>query len=341
MRVALFTINNFLAGTAATFGYRETLERMGHEVLPARLPGNQVQVTPELLAECPTIEQLMECDLVLSTHHEYVQPWLEAMYPFAAWDKLMSKVPVLARFDESMDRGDLLLPHRMPDLLQWAKHYSFPAAQDADTYNGQWLPFGTDTTIFKPGTPLPEKKYDVGFIGTMYPKRHEYLTKLIQFAGRNTKLYVGNVAVQDIAGVRSRDTALLLADNYRDIKIFFCFPPISRLVVSKIPDIMACDTLVLYPRFPGEAMAKNYSPFEHEKHIVYYELGFFANNGKQLQYYLQHPEEAERIAKAGGELVRAEHTLEQMIHKMMAYAGVFAPKEVALLRGESSVDNGG
>lgn len=331
-RVALFYIKNLLACHYALFGYRETLERMGHEVIECAFPQNAVQNWDQVAA--PTIEQLMECDVIFSTYHEYVHPWLEKKYTLYWWQQLMKKVPVLARFDESMDRNDLGLPQRVPMLLRWATHYSFPAAQDADKYAGEWLPYGADTTIFYPevkkvlcneytGTSefAPDiKKYDVAFIGTLYPKRHEYLMKLIQHIGANTSFYTGNVVVQDLSGIAERETTERLAMNYRQIKIFFCLPPMSRLLVEKIFDIMACDTMVMYPRFPDADFQKNLTIFEDEKHIVYYEYGFYANNGKQVRFYKEHPEEVQRIAQAGGELVRSKYTLKQMLDAMLVQA---------------------
>ncbi len=326
MKITIFYPRNFLACSYALGGYYNTLTRMGHEVRDCFFPGNTVQVTPFVLDKMPTMEQLLESDLVIVFYMEYTQPWLKAIYPFEQWELLMEKVPVLARFDESMDRGDLWLPQRVPELKKWATHYSFPAAQDAEKYGGEWLPYGADTTIFNPyrketpdrlGVPVrTEKKYDLGFIGTLYQQRHEYLMKLIQHVGAKTTFYSGNVIVQDLGGLRERETTELLAENYRSIRYFFCLPPMSRLLVEKIFDVMASDTAVFFPRFP-DAAAKNLSIFKDEEHIIYYELGFFANNGKQIKYYLEHPEEGERIARAGGELVRREYTLEGMLQKMI------------------------
>ena len=82
---------------------------------------------------------------------------------------------------------------------------------------------------------------------------------------------------------------------------------------------MACDTLVMFPRLYGEA-AENLTAFKDEEHIVYYDYGFFANNGKQIRYYLDHPEEIDRIAQAGGKHIRANHTLEQMMQALLDQA---------------------
>jgi hypothetical protein len=322
MKIALFQPHNMLACHYSLFGYRETLMRMGHEVIECAFPGNQPFTRPQQFAEAqaagslrvPMMSELLTADLILSAYHEYTQPWLEPLYGHDKWKHIMQHTPVLARFDESMDRHDLHLPHRMPQLLEWATHYSFPAAQDAKKYGGEWHPFGADTTIFHPEG--NHKRIDLGFIGTVYPSRKDYLTKLLAHIGHGRVFTLGNVFVQDIDGIDERETTYRLAKNYREIKIFFCLPPMSRLIIEKVFDIMACDTLVMFPRFPGDA-AENYTLFEDDKHIVYYEYGFYANNGKQVKFYADHPEETERIAKAGGELVRYKYTLEKMLEAML------------------------
>ncbi len=332
-RVALFYIRNPLACHYAIGGYTDTLKAMGHDVIDCPFPGNAIQNLPQVAAAMPKIDELLGCDLILSCYHEYGQPWLAKIYSAREWDALMAKVPVLARYDESMDRGDLGLPHRMPELLRWAKFHSFPAAQDAAKYGGEWLPYGADTTIFHPNNSAqlttmmldkashwPDvKKYDVAFIGTLYGKRQEYLAKLVNHLGHGTVFYQGNVFVQDLSGIRERESTELLAENYRAIKCFFVLPPLSRLIVEKVVEVMACETLVLFPRLTDDAEA-NLSIFEHNKHIVYYDLGFFADNGKQVRHLLAHPEEMHAIAAAGSQLVSEKYTLKIMLEKMLAQA---------------------
>jgi hypothetical protein len=329
MKIALFTPHNFLASHYALFSYRETLELMGHQVLDCQFPGNAIQGVPEVKKRMPSIETLCEQDVILSTFHEYVQPWLRTIYSADEWTRLRKKVPVIARFDESMDRKDLGLPDRIPELKAWADFYSFPAAQDAEKYGGQWLTFGADTTIFKPETlgesgPIIEtrKKYDLGFIGSLYQDRRKYLEQLAPHIKNEVIFNCGNAFVQDIGGIRERESTSLLAENYRQIKIFFCLPPISRLIVSKTIDVMACGTFVMYPRLFGEA-EKNLSLFEHKKEIIYYDVGYFADNGKQIEYYLEHEQEREKIARAGSELVRSELTFDQMLNELL----IFVKKE--------------
>lgn len=325
MKVALFYIHNVLACHYALGGYKETLERMGHEVIDCPFPGNAVQNIDEVRKTLPTIEQLNTCDGILATYHEYAHPWLAAIYGFEAWSKL--KPPVIARYDESMDRGDLQLPARMPELLRWAKYHFFPAQQDAVKFGGIWLPFGADTTIFhllrrfqtEKGfreTVPNEKKYEIGFIGTLYQERMVYIQQLAPHIGPDVIFHCGNAFVQDLGGIRERESTELLAENYRQIKIFYCLPCKSKLIVEKIFEVMACGTFVMFPRLAGAA-AENLSIFKDREHVVYYDHGYVAENAVQLKYFLKHDEERERIARAGGELVRSKYTLEAMLNAML------------------------
>lgn len=295
---------------------------MGHEIREVAFPGNEVRLTEQLRASLPSVEDLNSYDVLLCTYFEYLQPWLQATYG-DTWQQI--RVPIVARFDESMDRTDLGLPTRIPELKKWAAYFSFPAAQDAKKFGGDWHPFGADTEIFHPidyasairVTAL--HSMDVGFIGSMYPNRQAYLQKLLQHLRPDILFRYGNVFVQDLDGPRQPESTYVLADNYRRLKIFFCLPPLSRLVVEKVFDVMACDTLVLYPRLYGDAEV-NLSLFEHEREIVYYDVGYFANNAKQVHFFLDHKREREGIARAGGELIRSKYTLEALLQNLIDVA---------------------
>jgi hypothetical protein len=338
VKIALFYPRNVLASWFTLGGYRLTLERMGHEVLDCPFPGNhpgvQLPGIQFLRNKMPSIEDLNSCDVVISAFHEYTQAWLADVYE-GRWKDL--KVPVIARFDETMDRTDLGLPARLDELKRWANFYSFPAAQDADKYGGDWLPFGADTTMFKPGLKkltgihafpdtseewlktcaYNEKKYALGFIGSLYPLRQEYLSKLAPFLPDSVTFHHGQVLVQDIGGVLELESTELLAENYRQIKVFFCLPPMSRLLVCKVFEVMACGTFVMYPRMPGGS-SKNNVLFKNNEHLVYYDPGYLKQNAKDILHFMEDDADRERIARAGCELVHREFTLEQMLEKLLA-----------------------
>lgn len=314
MKVALFHPHNTLGGWVAVGGYRAALERMGHEVLDAVLPGNTVANVDVVRSTLPTIVALAGCDVIISAFHEYTAPWLEALYGFEAWKPLINKT--VARFDESMDRMDLGLPGRLPELMKWALRHAFAAAQDARKYKGDWIPFSADTEMFSAERGMSEKPYDVAFIGSLYPLRRKYLEHLARFADGTRFNVCDNVGLHRLDGAAEPESTMLLAEEYRKVKIFFCLPTISRLFASKAFEVMACGTFVMHPQLPGE-LAENCSLFEHKKHLVYYKAGYFQENLKQIKHYLEHEDEREQIANTGMERVRSHFTIELMLNRML------------------------
>lgn len=310
MRVAIFYPKNLYASWFSLGGYARALERLGHEVLDVPLPGN----VPMPGVRVPTIEDLNSCDVVVSAFHEYIQPWLEFLYGREAWEKVTA--PVVARFDESFDRFDLGLPERWKELRRWASHFSFPAHQDAARFGGQFLPFGADTNIFRPD-PAAGKFYDAAFIGSLYPLRKNYLEELVVALPPEIVFHIGRVLVEDLTGVRGEASTELLALNYRQVKVFFCLPPMSRLLVAKVVDVMAAGTFVMFPKLPGDARRNN-ELFADGKEIVYYDNGRIAENAKQVARWVADDAGREAIAAAGCAKVHADHTLDGMLKLLLA-----------------------
>jgi hypothetical protein len=333
VKIALFQPKSLFASWFSVGGYVSALTRMGHQVTEFAFPGNHVsnEALAQVRPEMPTIGQLNEqFDVVLSAYHEYTQPWLSALFRHEQWKRLT--IPVIARFDESMDREDLLLSRRIDELKSWADYFSFPAVQDAEKYGGRWVPYGSDLQMFGPGVfagrasfPVSgeEKKYDVAFIGSMYPQRKAYFDQLMTQFPQGYKFHVGNVLCQDLSGLLFKQSMELLAANYRQIKVFFCLPPMSRLIVQKVLDIMACGTMVMYPRLPGAA-AKNLTQFDEGQEIVYYDPGNMIDNGKQIWQYLEDKTGRESIAAAGHLRVVKDYTIEQMLEAILSHKAAVA-----------------
>lgn len=314
MKLAIFYPRNTLAGWYSLGGYADTLRRMGHEVLDVWLPGNEPHPDTDLAARLPKVEDLESCQAVLSLYHEYTQPWLAYVYG-EKWLEL--KVPTVARYDESMDRVDLNLPNRMEILLQWAKHHSFPAVQDAKKYGGQFLPFGADITMFKPQGRPERMRWPLAFVGTLYPSRMQYLQGLAGHLGNETTFFCGPVGHYELGGMKEPESTHLLIHAYRHIGVFFCLPPLSRLTVAKVFDVMACGTFVMIPRLHGEC-ADN-MVFENNRHVVYYEPGYMRENAKQIQRWLKNDgSERDTIALAGMNKVREDYSLEKMLQGILA-----------------------
>lgn len=326
MKLALFYPRNIYASWYALGGYRLALEAMGHEVVDCPLPGNNPANIDQLKYK-PSIEQLTSCDAILLMFAEYVVPWLQVMYGgLEQWRSIPTHK--IARFDESFDRADLSMRMNWDMLKLWADYYSFPAAQDAEKFKGEWIGYGIDQSIFHPPA-YPDKKYGLGFIGQLYNKREKYAQLLLPYLDKGTTFSCGPVIITDLSGTPAegyeRLQTELLAKNFQQIKVFFVLPPLAQLQVSKIFEVMSCGTFVIAPRLEG-AGRKNLSLFQEGKHLVYYQQGDFVGNAKQIMYWLKHDDEREAIARQGAQHMKETHTLEMMLNKILA--PVIAKKEL-------------
>ncbi len=248
MKIACFYPASLFCAWAVSTGLVDTLRRMGHDVvaLPIQATSNapgrgscSVALDPVYRKTFPTKEQLQTFDGILISGPEHIRPEIMALYP--EWNEI--SVPKVSWMHETVEREDY---GRLPiDAIQQFADVTFaPAAQD-EKYGLRWLPFGVDTAIFKPDW-NQEKIYDTAFIGLVYPKRTEFLQKLTPHL-HGINLLVGNIQVHDLGGVRVRETALLYADNLRQIKVFVNLPTLSQLAVTKVYEALACGTFLITP----------------------------------------------------------------------------------------------
>ena len=116
--------------------------------------------------------------------------------------------------------------------------------------------------------------------------------------------YIGNVGypfvhIQSVSSSNVRTSFDLLVDAYCSTKIFVNLPGLSRLLVRKITEVMACGTFPLTSSSRSSSAYRNMEPSEHRKHIVYYDPDDPGEIGRQVTYYLANPAERDAIAAAG------------------------------------------
>lgn len=156
-----------------------------------------------------------------------------------------------------------------------------------------WLPHGVDTRVYKPVASNPAIKAEVGFIGHIYTRRRK---QMIEALSRMFNMRVFGME-DDCWGHRYSEICssvpVMVADNYRnDISGYWS----DRLYLS-----LASGAFLLHPAIGGiETQA------EDGKHLVLWES--VSDLISKIRYYLDRPEERERIAEAGAEHAREHHS---------------------------------
>jgi len=292
--VAVFRVHSSGAAWCCSDGMAPTWRSLGYRVLDCGDP--RLNGVP--------IEHLQQADLIVMNAVEWYDEVLTNRYGLQAWHAL--KAPKAAWYAESAHRDDRSFP--FDRCRQLADRHYFPAAQDAVEFNGEWLPFGADLSVFKP-SPV-EKRYDAAFLGMMYPKRAEYVSRI----GYPLQI------LPPVSDPDTRHSFELLADAYSSTRIFVNLPSYSRLLVTKVTEVMACRTMLVTPKVDHPSGALNMSQFTDGKHLVYYDSDRPGDIGDIVEHHLRNPSELDAIATAGFEEVARAHTLAQRLEKKIGDA---------------------
>lgn len=338
MKIAVFFSNDPTAGWCMSKGIVRTLARMGHKVCEGPLPtlreANEIMVK-SVKAQAPGLAQLHDCDLIIVSGPEHISPWIDTVYGKYEWKQI--DVPKAVWLHESCNRDDYSIDF---DTIKWVgDEWFFPAIQDAEFHDQEmfaggrshWLPFGVDEEIFHPMRSVPYMEltrkdiecFDVGFLGLMYPKRQIFLRALSRHD--HPPIRIGMCSIADLHGYHLEESIQLLASNTRQIKVFFNMPSMSRLLVAKVVETMACGTFLLTPMLPAERGAeKNEKPFTSGEHLIYYSPSNMGHIAQLLRDWVSPEKDAERqrIAEAGCREVHARHTITHRMQEMLAKVGV-------------------
>lgn len=279
-------------------GILRTLKRMGFTVYDFGHPGkNDV-----------SIDLLNTLDLILCSGPEWYIDVLKTKYPRV---KRNSKTKIVAWYHESAYRDD-----RNFYFGSISKEFDinfYPAIQDAEEFAGNFLPFGVDTTIFRPSG--VEKSIDVAFLGSLYGKRSEYI-KQIKFP---------ITFIPPVAADTPEKSSQLIADVYSSIRIFVNLPSLSQLIVTKVTEVMACNTLVIQPHINHPSAVKNESFFKDHEDLIYYPPNNPNSIIEILGYLNFNPTEIARIADNGFKKVTSMFTLELQLKQILNKAGIDIP----------------
>ncbi len=173
------------------------------------------------------------------------------------------------------------------------------------------LPIGTNDEFFHPVPPRDERRCEVLVLGNAHPDRIEPVRVLLERF--DTHVYGEGWADHGIAsrGLIFGDDVLAALGSARTSVVFFRTPGGHPVVKPGLFDFAAAGALVVTNRF---AEVEPYLTYGRE--IV----GFSSTEElvETIRHLLQHPEEAERIRRAGRERVRREHTWKAVWPRILA-----------------------
>jgi len=333
MRIAYFHTNTILSSWT-NFSLAHTLRSMGHEVLDGAIPTNHHGAVihqlgraeyQRVMAGIPTLENLQECDLILVGGPEYVAVWLNTLYGKANWCRLKGRRA--AFYLESTRREDVQFRYEV--LADWYNVHFFPDPEDAQRLGGHHIKGSVDTGMFKPcsleGQPvhacdqgcysrrMQEKKYEAAFVGSLYTKRVEFLTKLLPLLP-DVDFRANGVAVRDLGGECQREWAELLAKNIRQIKIHVALPSNNMtMMVARPFETLSRGTFLLTYNTQD-------NPFRDGVHCRIYDPAKPQELADMIRYYIAHEDEREAIARAGCEEVRKNHSIRQCLAEIVDLA---------------------
>src|SRR5260221_2172273 len=334
MRIAVFFPNTTVCGWSAARGIGATLRRMGHSVLDVPMPTDQrvsQQQIEEVKAGLPKIEAFKSADLLLVSGVEHIAPWIDLVYGKYDWKHLPGIKACWLQ--ESCRRDDYNIDFEA--ISWWGDEYFFPAIQDAEFHDQEMfakgrshcMGCGVDRAISKPVTPQSHvddqgvhfKLYDVGFLGLLYGKRQTFIQA--QRRENIPPIRCGAVHIQDMEGFQFEESARRYAENVRQIKVFLNMPALSRLLVAKVYEVLACETFLLTPTLPDEQSTHlNMRHFESGKHLIYYSPSNMPRLAQYLREYIspEFYEAREKIAVQGCREVHEKHSLIARLEEMFS-----------------------
>ena len=157
--------------------------------------------------------------------------------------------------------------------------------------NVEWLPFAADPSLYESGS--HEKRFKVAFVGTLDPRLHPERAVLLETIRRNfSPVFIGQAFLKDMGRIYQGAYIVFNKSIRGDInmRVFEALASGSLLVTDQLDD-------------PGFAEL-----FRDGEHLITYQTEH--EMVKKTRYYLDHPDEAEKISANGCRLARERHTYE-------------------------------
>lgn len=268
----------------------KALTALGHDVIDIDFRRDAARME-KMLSE--------PADLVLIYKGSNVNPeWLE---PLAS--------PVILWYPDDFlqaahARQDVLRLSYACDHIFYFDAHGLRALQASGISHSSFLPLATDPTVYRlvPGTP---KKYDIVFVGTMYPNRRTLIERL----SRRFNVVVRQAYMEEMVQL------------FNEAKIVLNLGVGRTGYPLRVFEALGCGAFVLTNAIPEDQRL-----FRDKEHLVYFDD---SNLEELAAYYLDHEAEREAIAERGYREVVAKHTFVHRLHEMLHTVGFFEAADAA------------
>lgn len=330
MRIARFNTGTILSSWT-NLAVAGALRSMGHEVLEGVIPTNAHgavihqlgrQEYERAMGGMPTLDQLKTCDVILVSGPEYVAVWLNTLYGKEEWRKLSAKK--VGFYLESSQREDVQFQYEI--FADWYDVHFYPDPRDAQRLKGHHIIPYVDTEMFRPcdlekdsghdcsngcrTRRMQAKKYDAAFVGSLYGKRMQFLTRLLPLIPE-IDFHANGVTVRDLGGECQREWAQLMVKNLRQIKVHVALPSNNtNMIVMRPFETLACGTFLL-------TYKTNDNLLRDGEHCRMYDPEKPEELAEMIRYYVSHEDEREAIAKAGFEEIRRNYSIQKRMTEVL------------------------
>jgi hypothetical protein len=207
----------------------------------------------------------------------------------------ISSLPIPTVF-YAIDTHVSLYPYKVMaelfDIVFVAQKESVADIRAAVRKRVSWLPLACDPQIHK-HYDLP-KKYDICFLGGMYPERMKLLEKL----SRRFNLYKGYVSLEEMSKIYSQSKIVFNKSVCNDINM-------------RVFEALASVSMLLTDRLHNNGLEEL---FTDRKDLVLYDED---NLEELVEYYLRRESERELIAASGYKKVLSLHTYEHRVQQIL------------------------
>ncbi len=180
------------------------------------------------------------------------------------------------------------------DIVFLAQKEYVSMFQSLGIKNVHWLPLACDPEIH--GKVDSEKIFEVGFVGSI-TAGHIRRKQLLQDISKKFDLFIDRKFMRDMAHIFSQSRIVFNEAINRDLNM-------------RVFEALCSGSLLVTDEAPGSGLTEL---FQDGKHLAVYNDSSLLDT---IQYYLDHSEERERIAKAGRQEVLTKHTYGHRVLEM-------------------------